>query len=308
MTQAPLISVIVPSFNLAAFLPRTLDSILGQSYRPVEIVVVDGGSSDGTVEILRDYSARHPEVRWISEPDEGPAEAVNKGLALARGEIGAIQSADDVYTPDVFEEIVSTFERYPDHGMIYGHCHGLDERDRVVATAKYPPFSWESLFAIAFALPQSSVFFRMSIARQTGGWNPAYYSADVDFWMRIALRTQPLLLDRVLSAWRVRPGQRTRPEHYQALWDGYWRSIAECQDLKGAPRRVRRLAKASRHLLALKFHPTGNKWSVRWHVARALPGHPTFWRYYDAGYMRTLVPGLRGVETFLRKLRRRIRS
>jgi glycosyltransferase involved in cell wall biosynthesis len=304
MAEAPLISVVVPTFNLAEFLPRTLDSILAQAYRPVEIVVIDGGSRDGTVDILRDYSQRHEEVRWISEPDDGPADAVNKGFNLARGDIGAIQSADDVYYPGVFDEVMEIFRAQPGVGMVYGHADAIDVDDHVLTTAQYPDFSWEAIFAIGVALPQSSVFFRMGVVREMGGWNAAYYSADLDFWFRMLLRTRPIRLDKVLSAWRVRPEQRTRPEQYQALWDGYWRMIEDCEELKAAPRRVRRLAYASRHLFALQFHPTGNIWAQRWHVLRALPGHPTFWRYYPPGRIKRLAPGFSRAQRSVRRLRR----
>lgn len=307
MDQNPLISIIVPCLNLADFLPRTLQSVLDQTYRPIEIVVVDGASTDGTVAVLREFAGRHPEIRWLSEPDEGPADAVNKGLELASGDVGAIQSADDVYLPGTFETVVATFSQNPDAGMVYGHCDAIDLNDKKLTTARYPPFSWESFFAISIALPQSSVFFRMDLAREIGGWNPAYYSADLDCWLRMILRTRPVWIDQSLSAWRARPGQRTRPEHYKALWDGYWRMIEECEELKTAPRRVRRLARASRHLLALQFHPTGDIWPVRWHALCALAGHPTFWRYHPPGRINRIAPGFSRIQHLRRRIRRALR-
>src|SRR5438046_444877 len=98
-----LLSVVVPSFNHNRFIGRTLDSILNQSYRPLEIIVCDGASTDGTVETLRRYAALHPEISWLSEPDSGPADAVNKGLARIKGEIAAIQNSDDIYYPGAFD-------------------------------------------------------------------------------------------------------------------------------------------------------------------------------------------------------------
>lgn len=308
MTEHELISVIVPSFNLAEFLPHTLNSILEQSHRPLEIVVVDGGSTDATVDVLRDFAEIYPEVRWLSEPDDGPADAVNKGLKLARGSIGAIQSADDIYYSDVLELVMETFRAHPGHGMVYGHTAGIDWENRVVGGSRFPAFSWESFFGISICLPQSSVFFRMEIAREIGGWNPSYFAADLDFWLRMSLRTRPLLIDEVLSGWRVRPEQRTTVQNSQAIWDGYWRMIDESDELRRAPRRVRRLARASRHLLALQFHPTGDLWSVRWHALRGLLGHPTFWRYHPAHRMARLVPGWPTSKRLVRRIRKRISS
>ena len=94
----PLVSVIVPSYNQARFIRETLDSILGQDYRPLEVIVFDGASKDETVDVLGSYGDR-PELRWWSEPDRGVVDAVNKGLAKANGEILAIQSSDDCFTP-----------------------------------------------------------------------------------------------------------------------------------------------------------------------------------------------------------------
>src|ERR1051325_691202 len=99
-TGKPLLSIIVPSYNQGRFIRRTLDSILSQGYRPIEVIVVDGASKDETVEVLESIDAA--ELRWISEKDRGPADAVNKGLAMAQGELIGIQSADDVYYRDAF--------------------------------------------------------------------------------------------------------------------------------------------------------------------------------------------------------------
>src|SRR4029078_10041925 len=98
LSERPLVSIIVPSFNQGRFIRTTIDSILEQSYRPLEAIVVDGGSNDDTVDVLKSYGDL-PELRWTSEPDTGVADAVNKGFARARGEVIGIQSSDDWYAP-----------------------------------------------------------------------------------------------------------------------------------------------------------------------------------------------------------------
>ena len=114
MSAAPLLSVIVPSYNQGQYLGATLDSIFAQDYRPLEVLVVDGASSDNSVDLLRDYAGRHPELRWWSEPDSGVVEAVNKGLDRARGEFAAIQSSDDIYHPGALREAVEIDPRKGD--------------------------------------------------------------------------------------------------------------------------------------------------------------------------------------------------
>src|ERR1051326_4695486 len=114
----PLFSVIVPSYNQGRYLRQTLASILDQGYRPLEVIVVDGASKDETVDVLKSF-AHVPELRWISEKDRGPADAVNKGFAMATGEFMAIQSADDVYYPGALETAAEYFAANPDCGLVY---------------------------------------------------------------------------------------------------------------------------------------------------------------------------------------------
>ncbi|HXG29192.1 MAG TPA: glycosyltransferase family 2 protein [Nevskiales bacterium] len=298
-----LLSIIVPSFNQARFIPATLDSILAQDYRPVEVIVVDGGSTDATVDILREYAARYPELRWLSEPDNGPADAVNKGLALARGEIAAIQSSDDIYYPGAFSAVMREYAAHPDCGFLIGHYCGIDLEGRVLYTERLPEFSWEAYFGLALCIPQSSIFFRMSVAREVGGWNSAYYGCDLDYWLRLLLRTRAIRLDRVLSGWRLYPGARTHSGQQRKIWDGYWRMIDDNRDLRLAPARVQRLARASRHILALRFHPTGNRWSIRWHLLLGLLQHPSFWRYHRLPDLARFLPGYHLARTIYHRLR-----
>lgn len=301
---APLVSIIVPSFNHGRFLPHTLDSILAQSYRPIEILVMDGASSDGTVGILRDYAARHPEIRWISEKDGGPADAVNKGFAMARGEIGAIQSSDDLYISGAIEAVVQVMRDRSDCGFVYGDLDCIDADGKFLGSAQVPQFSWEAFFGIALCIPQSSIFFRMRLAREVGGWTSQYYGCDLEFWLKLLLRTRAIKLPFALSAWRIYPEQRTRPERYGRIWKDYWRMIADSPDVKRAPLRVRRLALASRHLLALKMHPTGNGLALRWHALMGFFLHPTFWRYESRQWLVNALPEIRALRSTYRAAQR----
>lgn len=299
-----LLSIIVPSRNQGRFISRTLDSILAQQHRPLEVIVVDGASTDDTVEVLQRYAARHPELRWMSEPDDGPAEAVNKGLALASGDIAAIQSSDDIYYPGAFEAVASAFLADPSVGFVIGHYNGIDAQDHVLYTQRMPEFSWEAYFGMALCIPQSSIFFRMSVAREAGGWNGAYFGCDLDFWLRLLLRTRARRVDRVLSGWRLYAGARTHSGQRAKIWDGYWRMIADNSLLRAQSPRLQRLARASRHILALHHHPTGNLWAIRWHALLALFQHPGFWRHQSARSLLRLVPGYGAVAGAYRRLRR----
>lgn len=300
-----LLSIIVPSFNHGRYIERTLGSIFAQDYRPLEVIVVDGASTDETLGILQKYASQHRELRWISEPDNGPADAVNKGLALAKGEITAIQSSDDIYYPNAFSAVMREFERDPTLGFVIGDYNGIDAADAILYTERVPEFSWEAYFGIALCIPQSSIFFRTSIAREVGGWNAAYFGCDLDFWLKLLLRTRARRIDQVLSGWRIYAGARTHRGQQKEIWNGYWRMIADNELLQRSPARIRRLANASRHIFALRFPPTTNLWVIRWHLLQALAQHPSFWRHWRMRDLARIVPGYglgRRFFSFLRRL------
>jgi FkbM family methyltransferase len=308
MSAGCLVSIIVPSFNQGRFIAGTLDSILAQSHRPLEIVVIDGGSTDNTLDVLRSYAARHDCLRWISEPDNGPADAVNKGLALAKGEIAGIQSSDDQYYPSALEETVRVMTENPDCGFAYGDIDCMDGEGRPLGHGDpVPEFSWEAFFAIGLCIPQSSIFFRTELGREVGGWNPKYYGCDLDFWLKLLLRTRAVKIRRALSIWRMYPDQRTRPDKYQRIWTDYWQMIEDCEPLRHASRRVRRLARASRHTLAFTINPRGSVWFLRWHALRATLLHPTFWLHVPRARLLQVLPKRKALRRVYRTSKRLLR-
>tara|TARA_R100000687_G_scaffold82049_1_gene80365 strand:- start:1769 stop:2719 length:951 start_codon:yes stop_codon:yes gene_type:complete len=297
------LSIVVPSYNQADFIAATLDSIFSQSVEPYEVIVVDGGSSDGTIDILRDYE-RFSALRWLSETDEGPADAVNKGLRLATGDLVGIQSSDDIYFKDAFSQVVRTFSSKPDVGFVLGDVAGIDSNGNIDYTRRFKGVGWSELFAVSMCIPQSSIFFKRSLIGKVGYWNPAYYGCDLDFWMRLLFHTQAIHLPAVLSGWRRYPGQRTSPEKYRRIWDDYWRMISESKELASAPSDVRRWARASRHLLVLRFSPDPTfKFHFR-HLVQAFLLHPQFVRYNPRRALvkqLMLVPGGRALLLSIKK-------
>ena len=277
--RLPRISIVMPSFNQAGFLEAALDSILGQDYPPFQVIVMDGNSSDGSREILARYAHRFDQLEWVSEPDDGPADAVNKGLARVRGDVIGIMSSDDIYYDGVFSEVATQFRDDHDCGFVYGHVDGVATNGEVLYTRYVPEFSWDAFFGLSMCIPQGSIFFRHVLAQQVGGWNGDIYGCDLDYWMRLLFHTRARRIDRVLSGWRRYPEQRTRPDQARRIWDDYWRMIEESDDLKQAAPRVQRLAQASKHLLAMRFPPRPSYFTVWAHMWRGWRLHPQFWRY-----------------------------
>jgi glycosyltransferase involved in cell wall biosynthesis len=283
----PLLSIVVPSYNQGRYLRQTLASILSQSHRPLEVIVVDGASKDETLDVLKSVTA--PELRWLSEKDGGPADAVNKGLAMARGEFIGIQSADDIYYPEALATVIAFFADHPDCGFVYGDAEGIDVEGRVTYSGTLPPFSFESLFAMRMTIPQSSSFFRRELVEQIGGWDGAFHQCDLHFWLRMVFHTRACKIDRQLSGWRIHPEQRTQAG--KGLWRDYCRIIESSAEVARASPEIRRMAYASRHIMALDYPPTGKGlWWQRGKALQAITRFPRS-RRYIRHHLKRLLPG-----------------
>ena len=207
-TDQPLVSVIVPSFNQGRFIRETIDSILAQDYRPLEILVIDGASTDNTIDVLQSYGSV-PELKWWSEPDEGVTDAVNKGLARAQGEILAIQSSDDLYLPGAIKAAVDAMIADEKLALVYGDVEYIDEHSQVIGRDHLTPFDLKRYLGRFSYIPQPSTFFRRTAATEVGGWRKEVsYAADADYWLRIAAREKVRKLDRLSARYRYHADQR----------------------------------------------------------------------------------------------------
>lgn len=298
------LSIIVPSFRQAAYLPATLDSILQQKPSAAEVIVADGGSQDGTVEVLRDYAARYPNLQWLSERDSGPAEAVNRGLARARGDIVGFQSSDDLYLPGAFATVLAHFEAHPDVGLLWGDAQTIDTEGRISWTGRLPPVSWQALFARRLCIPQSSTFFRRSLLAEGEGWDGRYHSCDIEFWLRLLFRTRAEKIPHALSQWRVHEAQRTQAG--KGLYDDYARIIGESAELQRSEARLQRYAAGSVHLMALEYPrpDEADAWSRQRHAFRALLQFPEALRHHNAAHFVPALPWLRRPLAVVKKLLR----
>jgi len=186
--QSTVVSVVMPSLNQAAFIERAIHSVLQQSRVPLELIVMDGGSTDGTQAILsRLAQEADGRLRWCSEVDRGPAHAVNKAMVLTRGEIVGWLNADDIYMPGSVERAVQALDAHPEWLMVYGHGQHIDECDRVIGN--YPtrrPNSLLQAFADGCYICQPTVFLRKEVLNRHGGLNEGLKAAfDLEWWLRI---------------------------------------------------------------------------------------------------------------------------
>ncbi|HWP58731.1 MAG TPA: glycosyltransferase family 2 protein [Candidatus Acidoferrales bacterium] len=180
----PLVSVVIPCLNRARLLRPTLESVLQQDYSRLECIVVDGGSDDETLDLLRDFEGR---VRWISEPDRGPSEAINKGWQMAGGDILAWLNADDLWAPGAARTAVSYLSNHPEVDVVYGDCGLIDHRGAPIALVSAR--DWDLRYAVEHCdhiIYQPASFMRRSILERAG-WLWPKLCHDHELWLRIAL-------------------------------------------------------------------------------------------------------------------------
>ena len=202
----PFVSIITPSFNQAEFLERTIRSVLSQDYPRIEYIIIDGGSTDGSVEVIKNYQSRIS--AWVSEQDHGQTDAINKGFAKAKGEILAWINSDDTYNPKAVGEAVKYLIENPDVAMVYADCNFIDEHDDVIGKFNAKQTNYKLLRQGYVHIPQQTMFFR---AKYWTALDPSFYFAmDYDLWTRIASHAEiKYLQDKVWANFRIHTSSKT---------------------------------------------------------------------------------------------------
>lgn len=190
MLDLPLVSIITPSYNQARFLEATIRSVLEQDYPNIEYLIVDGASTDGSVEIIRQYARRL--TWWVSEKDSGQSEAINKGLRRARGEIVGWLNSDDVYLPGAVSAAVAAFQSNPTAATVYGDALAIDADGKSFNMMQARQYTLVDLMAFNI-ICQPAAFMRLSVLVQVGYISPAYHLLmDNLLWMNMA-RLAPIV-------------------------------------------------------------------------------------------------------------------
>jgi GT2 family glycosyltransferase len=242
-----LVSIITPSYNQAPYLEQTIRSVLEQDYPHIEYIVVDGGSTDNSAEIIQKYADRL--AYWISERDSGQAEAINKGFARANGEIVAWLNSDDYYMLNTVSFVVRCFEQNPDVVMVYGDMLAVDGEGQPINVLKYKQLSLEDLLCFQI-IGQPSVFFRRSALEKTGRLEPSFhFMLDHHLWIRLAEQGRILHVPQVWSAARYHPAAKNRAKAAEFGREAFrvldW--AKEQPGLAESVLRVKRRALASAH-------------------------------------------------------------
>ena len=198
----PLVSIVTPSYNQARFLEFTICSVLEQDYPNIEYILVDGGSTDGSVDIIRRYTDRF--AWWVSEKDLGQTDAINKGFARAKGDILAWLNSDDTYEPHAIAEAVEFLMSRSEVGLVYGDTNFIDENGRILGRFRAAQTDYKRLRRGYVHIPQQASFWRADLWHKVGPLDSSFYFAmDYDLWVRLASHAPVQYLPRLWANFRL---------------------------------------------------------------------------------------------------------
>lgn len=204
----PLVSIVTPSFNQARFLESTIQSVLSQGYQRIEYIIVDGGSTDGSLGIIRKYEDKL--AWWLSEKDRGQTDALNKGFENARGDILGWLNSDDTYEPGTVASAVAFLQKHREVGMVYGGANFIDEAGRVIGRFASAQTDLRRLRRGYVHIPQQASFFRRDLWNTVGPLDPSFYFAmDYDLWVRIAEQSRIKYVPQIWANFRLHGAGKT---------------------------------------------------------------------------------------------------
>lgn len=196
-----LVSIVVPAYNHARFLPQAIDSVLAQTHADVELIVLDDGSTDETAKVLAGYGRK---FFWETQTNMGQAATLNKGWSMARGEVLGYLSADDYLHPEAVQRALESLRSHPDAVAAYPDFVQVDEQSRPLRTIRAPEFSYEDMVLRGVCPPGPGTFFRRSAYRAAGGWDPRLRRIpDYEYWLRLSEQGPFVHIPEVLAYYRV---------------------------------------------------------------------------------------------------------
>jgi glycosyltransferase involved in cell wall biosynthesis len=213
--KRPLVSIVTPSFNQAPFLEATIRSVIAQSYLNIEYIVMDGGSDDGSLEIIKKYDSDIS--HWQSKKDDGQTDAINQGFEKAKGKYLAWLNADDVYLAHTVEEAVAYLEEHPEVGMVYGDADFINASGQVVGKFPAAQTNYSQLMRGYVHVPQQAAFWRADLWEKVKPLDESFYFAmDYDLWVRLAKISSLKYLPVTWAQFRMHGDSKTIENDFRA--------------------------------------------------------------------------------------------
>lgn len=214
--ELPRVSLVMPCYNGMPWLRAAIDSVLGQDYPNLECLVMDGGSSDGTCELLKEYGDR---IRWVSAADDGQADAIARGFEQTHGTILGWLNADDVLKPGAVRAAVDVFRGHPEAGLVYGNADFIDADGRPIGPCTVvEPYSRHRLLYYGDYIIQPATFFTRQAYQAVGGLDKSlHWSMDWDLWLRLAACYEVIYLQRELASYRWLGSNKTAAGGFKRL-------------------------------------------------------------------------------------------
>ena len=252
---SPLVSIVIPAYNHARYLPEAIDSVLSQEYPNVELIVLDDGSTDRTPEVLRGYGDR---FYWDSHVNMGQANTLNKGWRMAKGEFLAYLSADDFLFPRAVATCVACLHDNLDAVLCYPDFDLVDPESRVVRNIVAPEYSYQEMVTKFICAPSTGALFRRSAYLKAGEWDPMLrHSPDYEYWLRLGLHGRFAHIRENLAAFRVHEGSQSFAQTTVERAEEAVRIIEKYYRLEDIPLEIivsRNESFASANLLAAQLH------------------------------------------------------
>lgn len=207
MSNSAKISIVTPSYNQGRFLERTIQSVLSQNYINIEYILIDGGSTDGSVDIIKKYSQSL--AYWQSGPDQGQTDAIIKGMSMATGDILGYLNSDDVLLPGALEAMGETLDSDQEQWAI-GWSRIIDDNDNELCSRPVYPFSLSELWHNEYLIPQECTYFTRRLYEKVGGFDASFhYAMDMHAWLKMCSLARPLLIPQYIGCYRVHESQKT---------------------------------------------------------------------------------------------------
>lgn len=238
----PKITIVTPSLNQVDFLERTILSILDQRYPNLEFIIIDGGSTDGSVELIKKYQKYL--AYWISEKDNGQAHAINNGLKRATGDWVAWQNSDDIFYPGTFYALADAARKNTQSSLIIGNMNLIDEEDEVINDLKYVTPTYQSLLAEGMVLTNQAAFWRRNIHEKVGYLDEnLHYGFDFEWFLRVLKNSRATHVNQTWGGLRMH--SQTKTAQFQELFDQEYAQIREGRQVSTVQLRLHQLRRLS---------------------------------------------------------------